>query len=223
MRKRTPHPDWLRHDAWFTPGDVAEQVLRGVAALGVSPRTILDLGAGRGVFGQRAGFVWPGAHRTAIEIRPEEGEHLARWYETVHLADFRDLDARTASVDLIVGNFAFRHLERKVQWGLAQAQHVLTIVPASFGAEERAEHLLQHRPPGDSLRLAGRISFMYGRTDFQHHEALLWGPATSKRAWVTHPLPLLPLSSRRWIIVPGEERAPRPLARVFWPEIERAA
>lgn len=214
---------WLDHDAWFTPGDCAEQVMRGARDLGVEPESIVDLGAGPGGWLQRANFVWPRAHRTAIEIRPEERPHLERWAHTIHIADFRTVQL-PRRVDLIVGNFAFSELCPKLHWSFARARWVLTLVPAGFGAAEGAEQLLQLRPPQHSLRLAGRISFMNGATDFQHHEALLWDTdSQSGDQWCTHPLALLPWSSRRWIIRPGEESSPRPLSRAFYPSLRRRA
>lgn len=218
--KRPIPPEWLLHDAWFTPGDVAEQVLRGIAALGVQATSIIDLGSGAGVWLQRAAFVFPQARRIAVEIRHEERPHLERWADEIHVGDFRDLDL--PPVDLVVGNFAFKWMEAKLRWSLARARHVVSIAPASVGTEEGMEDLLRRRPPTDSLRLAGRIAFMYGVSDFQHHEALLWGPPGEHQAWTTHPMPLLPPGSRRWIVRPGEELTPRPLAPMFWPRLHRA-
>ena len=208
---------WLDHDAWFTPGDVAEQVLRGVQQLGVEPDSILDVGAGAGIWLQRAAFVWPKAHRIGVEIREEEEPYLRRWCDEVIIGDYSHLTV--PRVDLVVGNFAFRSLCPKIYWSLRRARWIVTLVPAGFGASEGAEQLLQHRPPGDALRLAGRIAFLDGATDFQHHEGLLWDTQAKPVAWTTHPLPLLPPASRRWIARPGEEQAPRPPAPIFYPQL----
>jgi hypothetical protein len=208
---------WLEFDAWFTPGDVAEQVLRGVDQLGIRPASVLDVGAGAGIWLQRAAFVWPDAERIGVEIRPEEEPHLRRWCHEVRIGDFRRVSV--PRVDLIVGNFAFKALCPKIQWSLRRARWIVTLVPAGFGASEGAEQLLQHRPPGDALRLAGRIAFFEGATDFQHHEALIWDTEAQPTSWTTHPLPLLPPASRRWIVRPGEESHPRPLAPIFYPRL----
>lgn len=217
---------WREHDAWFTPGDVAEQVLRGVADLGVAPATILDLGAGAGVWGQRAAFVWPAARRRAVELRAEERPHLERWYHEVSIGDFRDM--APPAVDLVIGNFAFHLMIEKLRWALERARWALTIVPAGFGAEERAEQLLLTAPPSDALRLSGRIAFLdiavdgttRAGTDFQHHEALLWRRDRAPGVgWHTHLLPPLPASSRRWLVRPGEELTPRPLSVHFHPRL----
>lgn len=224
------------NDLYRTSGDAAEQVLRGVAQLGllrrawpVGPRRIVDVGAGSGPWGQRARWVWPDAHLIAIETRAAERRYLERWYHEVQIADFRT--KHPTDVDLVMGNPPFFSLVEAIVWGLSIVRVgglVAYLCPAGFGAHETAEELLHVTPPRDSLRLAGRLAFTVDGTDFQHHEAMVWqrlaGPLTGSPSWETHPMPPLPNGSRGWVVEPGRERNPRPLAREFWPVLgkERA-
>lgn len=218
------------YDLYRTHGDAAEQVLRGAAQLMPSQSQrrvrIADIGAGSGPWGQRARFVFPGAHLTALEIRAEERPHLKRWYDDVQIGDFRAASVEEP-FDLVMGNAPFFSLLEAITWGLRHVRFggwICLLGPAGFGAEEGAEQLLLTMPPRHSLRLPGRLAFTLDGSDFQHHEALLWqrgGPVAVSPSWQTHLLPPLPPSSRRWLVVPGRERHPRPLPREFWPALDQ--
>lgn len=220
--------DIKNYDLYRTHGDAAEQVLRGAAQLGMcrdslAPR-LIDIGAGSGPWGQRARFVWPSSHLTALEIRDEERPYLERWYDDVRIGDFRRADI-VELADAVIGNAPFYSLVEAITWGLRHVRiggWICLLGPAGFGADEEAEELLLTTPPRDSLRLAGRLSFTPDGSDFQHHEALMWQrlPASWRSpSWQTHLLPPLPASSRRWLVEPGRERSPRALPREFWPSI----
>ena len=225
-------PRWLAHDAYFSPGAVAEQHLRGLAILGVDPDVIVDAGSGAGAYLQRAAIVWPRALRVAVEIREEEAEHLRRWAHVVVVDSFDG--ARTAEAlgklkrrrQLVVGNFPFSLAVPMIRWGRARGGVVSTLLPAGFGDHESAEEVLCDDPPTHALRpTGGRIGFLGDGKDFQHHEALTWlaGPARPWGGWRTLPLPPLPAHLRRWTVRPGTERTFAPLPPAFYPQFGEAS
>lgn len=223
---------WLEHDAYFTPGPAAEQHLRGVAALlrherRPDPAVVVDVGAGAGVYLQRARLVWPRARLVAVEVRPEEAEHLRRWADVVVIAAYDDaavadaIGERGGDHEAVVGNFPFKDAAAISLWARRRGSTVSSLLPAGFGDREDAEAILVDDPPTHSLRpTGGRMGFLGDGKDFQHHEALTWlpGPARPWGGWRTLPLPPLPDWMRRWHVRPGTERAFAPLPSHLYPD-----
>lgn len=109
-------PERRPYDHYSTPPEAVEKILdwyRDHEAL--TPRTILDLGAGNGVWGQAASQRWPNAVITGLEIRPLPRPPAYDHWITGDLTD-RQLDS---SFDLVLGNPPYRHATAAVNLALA--------------------------------------------------------------------------------------------------------
>lgn len=217
-----------KFEAYYTPGPVAEQGLRGMLLrFRLSPRTMIDLCAGAGVFGQRAALVWPECRRVGVEIR-EEMSPAARHYDRLHLGDFEDpLDE---SADLVVSNPPFSRtadvLERALRL-LRPGGYALLFVRQSWGYSDADYTHLLHRPPLHEWGIPGRCNLKrgYGKTgrklngDNNGHKWLIWrrGLASTVCSWTSFPMPALPSTYTRWEAVPGTEPTVEPLEPEFWP------
>lgn len=222
------------YEAYYTPGPVAEQGLRGMAVrFGLIPDVVVDLGCGAGVFGQRSALVWAHAHRIGVEIR-EEMAVAARHYEQFVVGDFRSPIDMVA--DLVVSNPPFSltalFLERGLQL-VRPGGFVLLFVRQSWGYSDADFSLLQHLPPLDEWPIPGRCNLRHGigRTgrvlsgDNHGHKWLIWrrGLRSPVCSWTTWPVPALPSTFTRWELTPGTEAHVEPLDPAFWPDGARAA
>lgn len=118
-----PEPERARFDVDCTPSPVA---LQGVEAVtrgwlrpvccepgkeheGDAPR-VLDLCAGSGSWSRAVRLLFPRAHITALEVRPEERSSLERWCDVVAIGDVAEILTEQPAIgpfDLIVGNPPF--------------------------------------------------------------------------------------------------------------------
>jgi hypothetical protein len=97
------------YDVDRTPIAVPRQVYAELAKDLGQVRRVLVPAAGSGPWAQAARERWPDANITAVEIREEEREPLARWCDTVITADIREAAPmlRPGSLDLVADNPPF--------------------------------------------------------------------------------------------------------------------
>jgi len=226
---------WDKYSAWFTPPDVAEQGCWAAAQVGVSPETVIDLGAGAGSILSRAPHVWPRAHLAALEIREEERPHLDRWAHEVVIGDFREvvnlgLDCGGGGPRLLIGNPPYGASDddeaddlttQALHWGfrvLSPGDWILFLLRKSYEEGEAASHFFSPaseggRSPLCDFRVQGRAQFRRGVNaagnrlsgDFIGHRWVLWRVGVHPQFWKSAALPPLPSSSLSYAIRPGTE------------------
>ncbi|MCY0994682.1 methyltransferase [Nannocystis sp. ILAH1] len=204
------------------------------ARLRLRPRRILDLGAGAGVWGQRARLVFPEAEIMGVEIRRSE-RRAARHYDQMIWGDY--LAPRTLRAigdfrpDLVVSNPPFTLARHTLLAGLdavtRQAGLVLLLLRSTFGDSEEDDQQLRRCPAVESWDIPGRLHLRSGVNeagdalsgDYVRHMFYLAGPWRYGAAptWPRHMLPPLPSAWLRWTVRPGDEEKVAPLPSEFWP------
>ena len=220
--------DWDRWEAYFTPGPVAEQGLRLVPLLRSGPpRTMLDLGAGGGVFGQRAELALPGTVRVGIEVRAHEERAAARHYDRFIPGDFFGVSG-IGSFDLVVSNPPFSRTREALALALSllgPGGLAIFFVRASWGGAMRDFPFLRRHPPSLAGELVGRVNMRRGVSAKGHqlagdnvgHKWLVFERGRRVCSWTTVLFPPLPGEMRRWTTRPGTEKRVDPLPPEFWP------
>jgi predicted RNA methylase len=215
--------DHARWQAVYVAGNLVWSAIEG------GPLRVLDVCAGSGVWASEM-RAWCDRHGipveiTALEVRPEEREHLARVADEVIIGDALDLlddDHYFGAYrwHIVIGNPAFSLLamgkpERRsllpVLLDLARAV-VLLSTSQAFTRSEAAARWLHDHPPALELRIAQGVRFRAtSGTD---------GISYSVTSWVQHqrhvlpgtPWPcqvlVLPAEARRWREIPGREAEP---------------
>lgn len=201
MRAQTDREKLYQVDR--TPVAVARQ---GVAILNtLSPRRVVDIGAGDGVFGIACREMWPDAELIAVEPREEERDGLSRIYDTVIVAKAADADIPMA--DVIIGNPPWRS-----EWaGIVQAAResltlfgsLVLLGPSSWGhSDEPSEcaRLFDEWSPVAQWRIHGRVAFR-GGSSADNRKCSYWEWRSGQGglgSWRTYVLPRLDASERRW-------------------------
>jgi len=195
------------------------------------PLRVLDVCAGSGVWASEM-RAWCERHGipveiTAIEVRPEEREHLERVADFAVIGDALDLlgDDHYYGAHrwhIAIGNPAFSLLAWDPQdtariplaptlLELALSMILLSTTQA-FTRSKRAAEWLHGNPPALETRIAQTVSFRGGsKSDGISYSVTSWVP------YMRHPLPgtpwpcsvlVLPGEARRWRVPPGQEGAP---------------
>lgn len=192
------------------------------------PATMIDIGAGSGVFGQQlllaefSGGLPFVPHRIAIEPRPEESPHLRRHYEQIALCTFAKwwtIHMSVVQVDptraWVACNPAFSIFPDIVRACAQVCVATLIYGSIAWGCSEAGAELFEAHPPVACARIVGRV----------HHRGPGLNPETGKPwgadqrdccwwlwmrdhdpdRWSTENLPVLPPEQRRWIVAPGAE------------------
>lgn len=161
------------HDFYPTPVAHVEASLDLLD--GITPRRIVDPGAGTGVWGTAARRRWPDAHISGYELRnlPQPAAYDA-WF----VADY--LNKPTwADLDLVIGNPPYSMAEQFVRRALGrviEGGYVLMLLRLGF-LEGRARHagLWQQHPPRIVGVFGDRPSFSgNGRSDASAYAAFVW-------------------------------------------------
>ena len=198
------------------------------------PLRVLDVCAGSGVWASEM-RAWCERHGipveiTALELRPEEREHLERVADEVIIGDALDMlddDHYFGAYrwHIVIGNPAFSLLamgkpkageqERRsllpVLLDLARAV-VLLSTSQAFTRSEAAARWLHDHPPALELRIAQGVRFRAtSGTDTGSYSVTSWVPyqrhTLPGEAWPCRVL-VLPASARSWRVPPGREVAP---------------
>lgn len=225
-------PEWDEFEAYFLAGWPCEQGLRTVLPfIGGAEPIVVDIGAGGGVFGQRARLIKPRARIVGVEIRSDEraaARHYDQWIERDVFAAERELADLRAH--LVTSNPAFKRTLAKLQLALRIVRpggFVLFHVRADWGHKAEAWDFLHRCPPLVELEIGGRPQYLTGKkpngddygTDWIGAKWLLWqkGWPGVPGEWMTRQLSRLPGASLEWNVRPGDEPTPSPLPEVFWP------
>lgn len=231
-RERT----YRAHDADFTPTPVARQLMTFLRdTMDFTPERHLDPCSGAGVFSMVAREVFPHVSSVAIEVRPEEREHVKRNADVGMVGDaLALLDAPrgfSRSFGLVASNPAFSLLPELLPRVLRHTRRLglvafLGLNSLSQRGKESCK-LFQRYPPRWQLRILGPIDFRGGQinpksgkpygADPRSYSYWIWradgeGGSISMRhhlgGWRTIDLPWLPSSDRKWRGTrPGTETA----------------
>jgi hypothetical protein len=149
------------HDTYFTPPAFVQQ---GLALVPGPPATILDPGAGEGVWGRAARARWPEVHIIGVELRgvPQPAE-----YDEWHTGPVAEVAPSLPRVDLVIGNPPFgqgaaEEFVRLALGGLNFGGLVVFLLRLAFlESQGRANGLFREHPPEVVSVCASRPRF-YG-------------------------------------------------------------
>lgn len=216
------HERLREHSADFTPSALVRQMFEQFKLRYRSPDPIsmVDAGAGAGVFGQQAKLVLGEDLRASVGVEIRDEEQFTRHYTLGVHANFLELEARRfPSANLVVGNVPF-HLWREfvvhARGIVGPRGWVIFLGLSSWGQRARdGIELFSEVPPFAQWRIAGPIGFRGpGRnpetgkrwgTDTRCYSWWVWRGASMGEipSWATTNLPLLPSIERRWTTRPG--------------------
>jgi hypothetical protein len=188
------------------------------------PLQVLDVCAGSGVWTDEM-IAWCKRHGipveiTAIELRPEEREHLERVADHVHIGDALRLLVASdfEGWHIVVGNPAFSLLSMMpgkrslapLLLSLARAVILLSTTQA-FTRSKAAAEWLRANPPALEIRIAQGVRFRSkSGTDGISYSVTSWVPyqrhVSPGTPWPCDVL-VLPAEARSWREIPGREVA----------------
>lgn len=165
------------NDFYPTPASHVRSALRTVdGLLTFPPATIIDPGAGTGVWGVEAKRLWTSAHVCGIELRDVDapGEY-DEWYHE----DFRLWTPPIMSVDLVIGNPPYKYAEQFVRLGLGMLVHngimAYLLRLAFLEGQDRGRDLWSKYPPCLVEVCSERPSFTGdGKTDATAYGIFYW-------------------------------------------------
>jgi hypothetical protein len=190
-------------------------------AFGSQPLRILDVCAGAGVWSSEArrlfGLLGIPVEITAVEIRDEERERLAKWADHVVIADYREVTARgkDGRFDLAIGNPHFTGLHGMLP-GLLDISRAIILLHTTQAFQRGAEgqRLVLEHPPVLELRVGQSVKFRHGvnpangkpwAADSLCYSVSAWvGQREPGSAWLTKGL-ALDTNARKWTEIPGAE------------------
>lgn len=162
-------------DAYETPRAVVDAALMLVAL--EPPHTILDPGAGTGVWGAGARARWPAAEIVGVELEPVN-PHSS--YTDWCIGDFLTspvFEPTDDGFDLCAGNPPYGLAEEFVHRALGVSKNVLFLLRLSFlESQKRHASLWKKHVPDLVAVLPKRPSFTGGGTDATGYAIFCWGP-----------------------------------------------
>lgn len=193
---QAPAPKRREFDLYPTPPDHARAALKLVSL--ARPRSILDPGAGAGVWGEHARHLWPAAWIEGVEIR--DAPHPPA-YSAWHTADFMAWDA-PRRYDMVIGNPPYALAEPMVRKCLDLLEPggflVFLLRLAFLEGQARAVGLWRECPPKWVAVCDKRPSFTGdGNTNATAFMFVIWRKGwqgTSEVRWIDgglDPVPLL--------------------------------
>lgn len=167
-------PKRADHDFYPTPIEFVRAAL--FTAEIDTPRAVLDVGAGDGVWGKAARERWPEAYIVGVEVRDVLKPDGYDWWFSP--CDFLQYEQPSAGwYDMVIGNPPFKFAEPFVRNGLHLLEdddYLLYLLPLAFlTSEGRANGLFKQHPPLKVVVSAQRISFT-GRNNPDLHALYLW-------------------------------------------------
>jgi len=155
-----------KYNAYFTPQGATRRVLQALRDdFGIRPRRLRDPNAGAGVFGWAARHEMVGAHRTGIEVREEEEEHLQHNYDRVVIGDYLSLPVEPRSCDAIITNPSFDEALQVADKGLRELDEggwMGLLLRLTWGDNAKVSAWLRQHPPVGMIELADRLAFAIG-------------------------------------------------------------
>jgi hypothetical protein len=173
------------HDHYPSPLPLCHAALRLIPPM--TPRWILDPGAGAGVWGEAARARWPISHITGVELRRDVPRPLV--YDRYERFDFVTEAAFYSGYDLVIGNPPYKHAEAFVRAALEATRtggYVCFLLRLAFlESQERGKGLWKAHPPQTVAVCSRRPSFSGdGKTDATAYAVFVWqrGRAESETA-----------------------------------------
>ena len=155
-----------KYNAYFTPQGTVRLIMQTLRDdLGINPRRIRDPNAGGGVFGWAAGLEYPYAHRTGIEVREEEAEHVEHNYDRAVMGDYLSLPVEPQSCDAIITNPSFEEALQVADKGLRELDDggwMGLLLRLTWGDHSGVSAWLREHPPVGMIELDGRLAFAVG-------------------------------------------------------------
>lgn len=155
-----------KFNAYFTPQGSTRLLLATLRdEFGIRPRRFRDPNAGAGVFGWAAGIEMPGAHRTGIEVREEEAEHIAHNYDRAVVGNYLELPVEPKSCDALITNPSFDEAMLVADKGLYELDDgawMGLFLRLTWGDNIEVSRWLRKHPPVAAIELDGRLSFAVG-------------------------------------------------------------
>lgn len=170
LRKRDPH------DFYPTPLSLCRAALAELPPAPV-PDSILDPGAGSGVWGKAARDLYPRALITGVELRPD-AIPPAETYTAWHTGDFRLYDPGWKH-DLIMGNPPYKYAEAFIRHSLSMLKDygwlVFLLRLAFLEEQDRGKDFWRKFPPERVSVCSQRPSFTGdGNTDATAYAVYYW-------------------------------------------------
>ena len=184
MRPRDPM------DHYPTPIALCHEALRLIPP--ITPRWILDPGAGTGVWGEAIKQRWPICHLTGVEIRRDAPRHAS--YDRWERFDYVQEQRFYSGYDLVIGNPPYKHAEAFVRAALAACRdkgYVLFLLRLAFlEGQARGVGLWKQHSPRQVAVCSKRPSFTGdGQTDATAYALFLWQKGYSGATaltWLSH-------------------------------------
>lgn len=159
LRQRTTRHPRHDHDLYETPPEFS---LAGLQRVSTTPGTILDIGAGAGVWGAAARCLWPKAHICGVELRQVD-PHPA--YDVWHTGDVSAVADNLMPFDLVMGNPPFAIAEECVRAGLSlleEGGELLFFLRLAFSEGRGRARGLYTEYPLAELAVCDRRPRLYG-------------------------------------------------------------
>lgn len=178
------------HDFYPTPIGLCRAAL-GMLPRSFRPKTIIDPGAGNGVWGVAARGYWPWTTIEGIELRPSVKPFVYdSWLDSTNYLDWEIGYQR----DLIMGNPPYRHAEEFIRKALSElrpAGYLVFLLRLAFlEGQERGAGLWREFPPLKVGVCSRRPSFTdNGKTDATAYAVYIWQKDTHQvpttMEWIT--------------------------------------
>jgi len=182
----------ILHDYYPTPKEFAQAALNTIR--GRKVYTILDPGAGSGVWGEAARHIWPGAYIEGVELQEEfePSPYYNTWYAKDFLTYEETLDFRM-KYDLIMGNPPFKFdeefLDKSLNMLALDGMVIFLFRLAFLESQKRFDRYYIINPPVQVVISANRLSFRGdGKSDDTAYALYYWQKANTngtKLAWLS--------------------------------------
>ncbi len=165
IHSSTPTRPRPKHDVYETPYNVAYSALQYLKWYPLD--TIIDLGAGNGVWGEAySGLYGTKSYKMiGVDIRDlPMPSYYSNWYSEAdihHISTYELMHLARNDADAVIGNPPFKHAEAFVRFALAlEPKVVLFLLPLAFlESMKRGQGLFKDHPPSKVWVSMRRISF----------------------------------------------------------------
>lgn len=175
-------------DYYPTPAGYCYSALQELTPL-VTPKSILDPGAGTGSWGSMCRKVWPQSCVTGVDLRPVQRPAAYNFWYT---ADYMRMSIKQPCFDLIVGNPPFKYAEEFIRCSLPMIEsggYLMFLLRVAFlEGQSRAAGLWKDYPPYKVIISSRRINFT-GNSNPNSYALFVWQKGytgSPALGWMTH-------------------------------------